>query len=330
MRRTGPAAAAAIIISIVACGGGSASIAPTASMPAASQEASLDPRPSTTLSPTAAPTASPSPELLTAADDVTMIVSNRYPYRIWIPRDWDTGEMGQADAFQGPAGQQVDVRYYPAISDGPDAWFAKANDVLEGFAPIDLEAPATHAAGNGRWYGLHPMANGREVALYRLVILSGKDAWDITWVSPAGNETTDQLLFQSIANTFWPTSEPLNVWSLGVGDCFQSLPISQPGRAGTASVFLGPVDGFAGSTAPRRTQARSSPAARPRDGVRRVVPAVRRSVPRRFGVRPPEVRAVARDRTPCRECRPLRRRQTQSGNLDGKRRGQRPVRIRHH
>jgi hypothetical protein len=245
MRRTGPAAAAAILISVVACGGGPASNAPEASTPAASQPVSLDPRPSPTLSPSAAPTASPSPTLLTEADDVTMVVSNRYPYRIWIPIDWVTGEMGAADAFQGPAGQQVDVRHYPAIEDASDAWFGKAREVLEGFAPIDAEGSTVHPAGTSRSFELHPTSNGQKLVLYRLVLVSGTDAWDITWVSPAGEEATDQRLFQSITNTFWPTSEPLNVWSLAVGDCFQSLPISELGRAGTSGVFIGPVDGFA-------------------------------------------------------------------------------------
>jgi hypothetical protein len=53
------------------------------------------------------------------------------------------------------------------------------------------------------------------------------------------------LQFQTIANTFWPTSNPLNIWRLAVGDCFQSLPLRKPSTDGVAGVFVGPVDGFA-------------------------------------------------------------------------------------
>ena len=152
--------------------------------------------------------------------------------------------MDAADAFYGPAGQRVDVQYYPSISEEPDAWFAKAKGVLEGFAPIDLEGEAMHAAGAAHFYGLHPQANGQDLTVYRLAVMDGTDAWDLTWVSPAGNEEDDALEFQTIANTFWPTSEPLNIWRLGVGDCFRSLPLGKPSTDGVAGVFLGPVDGF--------------------------------------------------------------------------------------
>lgn len=173
------------------------------------------------------------------------MVSSRYPYRIWIPTDWEPGSIDAADAFYGPAGQQVDVRYYPSISEEPDAWLAKARGVLEGFAPIDAEGEAIHAAGTAHFYQLHPAANGQDLTLYRLVVMDGSDAWDLTWVSPAGNESSDVIQFQTIANTFWPTSEPLNIWRLDVGECFQSLPLGEPSTDGVAGVLLGPVDGFA-------------------------------------------------------------------------------------
>lgn len=231
-----------MLISVAGCSSGAAASAPTAT---SSPSAEGPPSPTDSPSTTARPTASPAPTLLTEADDVEMMVSSRYPYRIWIPTDWEPRAMDAADAFYGPDGQQVDVLYYPSISEEPDAWFAKAKGVLEEFAPIDLEGEAMHAAGAAHFYGLHPKANGQDLAVYRLVVMDGTDAWDLTWVSPAGDEEDDVLQFQTIANTFWPTSEPLNIWRLGVGDCFRSLPLGKPSTDGVAGVLLGPVDGFA-------------------------------------------------------------------------------------
>jgi len=175
---------------------------------------------------------------------VKNVISDRYPYSIWVPSNWTTGTMGDADAFQGPAGQQIDVRYYPTISDDPDAWFAKARDVLTGFAPIAEELTVTHPAGQAHWFELHPTNQGQTLTLYRLVLIAGGDGWDVTWVSPVGLEDVDRPLFGDIANQFWPLTGSLNVWSLGVGDCFTSAPITQPGDGGGDAVFVGPLDQF--------------------------------------------------------------------------------------
>ena len=176
---------------------------------------------------------------------VTNVVSDRYPYSMWIPDDWTTGTMGDADAFQGPGGEQIDVRNYPSIADEPDAWFAKARDVLNGFAPVAEELEVVHPAGQAHWFELHPTNQGQTLDLYRLVLIAGGDGWDVTWVSPAGFEDVNRPLFIDIANQFWPLTGPLNVWSLGVGDCFTSLPIAEPGDAGGDVVFVGPLDQFA-------------------------------------------------------------------------------------
>lgn len=175
---------------------------------------------------------------------MTNVVSDRYPYSIWIPSDWSTGTMGDADAFQGRAGQQIDVRHYASIADDPDTWFAKARDVLTGFAPIAEEVAVTHPAGQARWFELHPTSQGQTLDLYRLVLIAGGDGWDVTWVSPAGFEDVNKPLFVDIANQFWPMTGLLNVWGLGVGDCFSSLPVAQPGDASRDVVFVGPLDQF--------------------------------------------------------------------------------------
>jgi hypothetical protein len=243
MRRMGQGVAVALLLlTVAACGAEAGSPVAT---PASSARQRSTPAPSPSAIAKPAATALPEPTLLPQADDATMMVSSRYPYRIWIPTDWEPGSIDAADAFYGPAGQQVDVRYYPSISEQPDAWFAKARGVLEGFAPIDGEGEAIHAAGTAHFYQLHPAANDQELTLYRLVVMDGTDAWDLTWVSPAGNESSDVIQFQTIANTFWPTGKPLNIWRLAVGDCFQSLPLGEPSTDGVAGVFLGPVDGFA-------------------------------------------------------------------------------------
>ena len=236
-------AIATVVVLVVACGGAGGTVAPSATNRPASSGLAPSPADSgSTPGPTlTAPPLTPSESPLA----VTEQFSDRYPYSIWIPNDWTTGTMGDADAFQGPAGQQIDVRFYESISDTPEAWFAKARDVLDGFAPIEQELTVTHPAGQAHWFELHPTNQGQTLTLYRLVLIAGGDGWDVTWVSPAGTEQADKALFVDIANQFWPSTGSLNVWGLGVGDCFTSLPIARPGDGGRDVVFVGPLDQFA-------------------------------------------------------------------------------------
>jgi hypothetical protein len=232
-----------VLLVTAACGAGAgATVSSSPAGAAASPE--LTPSPSVP----ATQHASASPAQITPSTslpEMTNLVSNRYPYSIWIPSNWTTGDMGDADAFEGPAGEQIDVRYYESISGTPDAWFAKASEVLSGFAPIEKDLAVTHPAGQAHWYELHPTNQGQTLTLFRLVLIAAGGGWDVTWVSPAGSEDVDRPLFVDIANQFWPSTGPLNVWSLNVGDCFSSLPITQPGDGGSDAVFVGPLDQFA-------------------------------------------------------------------------------------
>jgi hypothetical protein len=243
MRRVSQVVAMTTVLLITAgCGGGAGAIA-SSSPAGAVASPELTPSPSAATQRASASPAQITPS--TSPPEMTNLVSNRYPYSIWIPSDWTTGDMGDADAFQGPAGEQIDVRYYESISETPDAWFAKAREVLGGFAPIENDLAVTHPAGQAHWYELHPTNKGQTLTLYRLVLIAAGDGWDVTWVSPAGSEDVDRPLFVDIANQFWPSTGPLNVWSLNVGDCFSSLPITQPGEGGRDAVFVGPLDQFA-------------------------------------------------------------------------------------
>lgn len=153
MGRVGRTVAIATLIVLCAACGGQA----TSSSSASSPPASLEP----TVAPTATLTPSPTPTPTASSAEMKGIISKRYPYSIAIPVDWTEGEMGNADAFQGPAGRQVDVRFYESISDDPEAWFTKARDVLEGFAPVADERTVSHPAGAGRLFELHPTTRGR-------------------------------------------------------------------------------------------------------------------------------------------------------------------------
>jgi len=233
-------ALAAVLVSLAACGGGAGSPPPSSI-----SETSVTPSPSPSIAPSDRPASSPATTPAASSPEMTNLTSNRYPYSIWVPDDWTTGDMGDADAFWGPADQQIDVRYYPSISETPDAWFTKARDVLTGFAPIENEVTITHPAGQAHWFELHPTNQGQKLTLYRLVLIAGGDGWDVTWVSPSGTEAADRAFFGDIANQFWPSTGRLNVWGLSVGDCFTSYPITEPGDAGRDVVFVGPLDQFA-------------------------------------------------------------------------------------
>jgi hypothetical protein len=153
--------------------------------------------------------------------------------------------MGAADLYSNSNGDQVDVRFYMAIPDDADTWFGKATELLASFAEIEDERPVNVAGNQGRQYELHPSQDGRELFLIRSVLLDGGDAWDVTWVSEAGNEAADRARFETMLASFERVAAFRNVWGLEVGSCFDSLPLA-PDRDGGASIlFVGPVDGFA-------------------------------------------------------------------------------------
>jgi hypothetical protein len=97
---------------------------------------------------------------------------------------------------------------------------------------------------SARWYEAHVTDGGRALLLIRVVAYDQPDGWDLTWVSPAGDEDADRSRFEAVVETFQLSEALRNVWKLAVGECFGSLPISQPASAGKSAVFMGPVDEF--------------------------------------------------------------------------------------
>ena len=116
--------------------------------------------------------------------------------------------------------------------------------MLEGFAPIDQQQPVTVVGNDGRWVRAPP--DGRRPGpvpdphdVRRRTGRLGPDP-----VSDAGREAADRERFRAILDSFERT-DLQNVWALGPGDCFESLQLVPPDRAGSSSVFIGPLDGFA-------------------------------------------------------------------------------------
>jgi hypothetical protein len=250
MKQTWRAVTALAVTAIVVACAGTGSTAPVAP-PKATAGATIDSTPAVTPSATPRLTLPPpsAPATPAASDVLSRVESNRYPYSIEIPASWGSGEMGAIDVY-GPESEryrQVDVQFHAMTGHDAAGWFAEAVKTLNNFAPIDVQRETTLDAipgGPATWYEVHPSADGHELFIIRIVVVDGPDAWDLTWIAPAGTEEADRGAFTRLVDTFQRSDAPRNVWSLAVGDCFASLSLADASQAGRSAVFVGPVDQF--------------------------------------------------------------------------------------